>query len=130
MLREHGILIALHALVINSHPTAIDLQGCFCPAKLKSAIVNGGTHHALIHHIKPWIAECRLDSIRTVPLLEDVLVGDDLSLAWLIGLHGPVHHVDPMGKQVCHSSSAEIPEPSPAVELFLAERLVRRRSEP
>ena len=41
-----------------------------------------------------------------------------------------MHDVDPVGEQVGHGAAAEIPEPAPVIELFLAEWLIGSRSQP
>ena len=130
VLCENRILSVLHALAINGEAAAIDLQGCFGPAELQAAVIDGRIHHALVHHIKPGIAESRLDGVGTIPLLENIFVGQHLRLARLVGFHGPVHHIDPVAEQIGHGAAAEIPEPAPMIKFFLAEGLIGSGAEP
>ena len=53
LLTENGILPGLQALAVNTEAVAIDFQRGLGAAKLKAAVVNGGAHHALVHHIPP-----------------------------------------------------------------------------
>ena len=125
-----GFCPSVDALAINGEAAAIDLQRCFRPAELKPAIVDGGIHHALVHHIKAGIAERRLNRVGTIPLLENIFVAEHLRLARLVGFHGPVHHIDPVREQIGHGAAAKIPEPAPVIEFFLAEWLIGSGSEP
>src|SRR4051794_32309898 len=67
---QYGISIGLHILVKDTHPRAVDLQGRFRTPKLEPSIVDGRAHHAFVDHIKPRIAEGRLDGVRALPFLE------------------------------------------------------------
>ena len=125
-----GFWPRLHALAINAEAAAVDLQGCLRAAKFKPAVIDGGTHHALVHDVESGIAKCRLNRVGTIPLLENVFVPQHLRLARRVGLHGPVHHIDPMGEQIGHGATAKIPEPAPVVKFFFAERLVGSGSKP
>jgi hypothetical protein len=70
-----------------------------------------------------------LNSVRTIPLLEDVLIREHPGLDWLVGLHGPVNHIDPMceevGSSLRHRSSGTIS--SGYMVLFAAKGLVEAR---
>src|SRR5205823_5776246 len=48
----------------------------------------------------------------------------------LVGLHGPVRDVNPVGEEIGHGAAAKVPEPAPAVELFLVERLIGSSAQP
>ena len=50
--------------------------------------------------------------------------------ARLVGLHGPMHDIDPVREEIGHRAAAEIPEPAPAEEFFFAEGLIGRAAEP
>ena len=123
-------MLVLHAFVINREAAAIDLQGGFRAAELQAAIVDGRSHHAFVDDIEAGIAESGLDGVGTIPLLENIFVAEHLRLARLVGFHGPVHDVDPVGEEIGHGAAAEIPEPAPVVEFFLAEGLIGSAAEP
>src|SRR5439155_22000278 len=66
------------------------------------------------------VAECRLHGVRAIPLREDGLIIKHLRVGGLIGFHGPMGDIDPMGKEIGHGAAAKVPKPAPAVELFFA----------
>ena len=127
---DYRHVFRLCVFVIDSEAAAVDLQGCFCAAELEAAVVDGRSHHALVGHIEAGIAESGLNSVRTFPLFEDEFIAEHLRLARLVGFHGPVCDIDPVGEEIGHRAAAKIPEPAPAVELFFGERLVRSAAEP
>ena len=116
--------------MIDAKAAAVELQGCVRAAELEAAIVDRGGHHALVEDIDAGIAESCLNGVGTIPLLEDVFIGEHLHMARLIGFHGPVHDVDPVGEEVGHGAATKIPEPPPAVELFFADGLIGSAAEP
>src|SRR3984885_7333239 len=127
---QDRILATLHALPVNAETAAINLQCRLGAAEFEAAVVNGGAHHAFVHYIPPWVAQRRLNGVGAIPFVEDIFVGQHLRLARGIRLHRPVRYVDPVGKQVSHAATAEIPVPTPEVEFLQAEGLVGSGSEP
>ncbi len=127
---DYRHVFGLRVFVIDGEAAAVDLQGCFCAAKLEAAVVDGRSHHALVDDIEAGIAKSGLNSVGTFPLFEDEFVAKHLGLARLVGFHGPVHDVDPVGEEIGHGAAAKVPEPAPAVELFFGERLIGSAAEP
>src|SRR5437879_12039445 len=116
--------------MIDAKAAAVELQGCVRAAEVEAAIVDRGGHHALVEDIDAGIAASCLNGVGTIPLLEDVFIGEHLHMARLIGFHGPVHDVDPVGEEVGHGAATKIPEPPPAVELRFADGLIGSAAEP
>ncbi len=127
---ENGILIILRVFAVDAEAAAVDLQGGFVAAEFKAAVVDGRTHHSLVDDVEAGIAKGGLDGVGAVPLFEDVFVGEHLRLARCVGLHGPVHDVDPVSEEVGHGTAAEVPIPAPAIKLINVERLGGRGTEP
>ena len=98
--------------------------------EIQSAALDRGTHRPFVNNIKSGIAEASLERVRTIPLLEYILVGEHLCLPRLVDFHGPMHDIDPMGEQVSQGAAAKIPEPAPTKEFFLVVGLVGRGPKP
>ncbi len=135
-LGEDGVLFAVEALFVDAEARAGQLEGGFSAAELQASVVDGTGHHALVDDVELilafafGIAQGRLDGVWAVPLLKDVFVAEHHGFAGGVGLHGPVHDVDPVGEEVGHGSAAKVPEPAPVEELFFAEGLVGCVAEP
>src|SRR6185312_14418407 len=69
---EDRILVTRNVLAIDSKSAAVDLQRRICSAELKTAIIDGGTHHSLIKHVEAGIPKRRLNRIGTIPGIEDI----------------------------------------------------------
>src|SRR6185312_3229315 len=93
---QNWVLILGYVFAVQGESAAINLQGRICATELKSATVDRGTHHSLIHDIKTRISERCLDRVRTIPLIENIFVGEHLRLTWLVSFHGPVHDINPV----------------------------------
>jgi len=118
------------AFVINGEAAAVDLQGGVGASELEASIVDGGGHHSFVDDVESGIAEGRLHGVGALPLFEDGFVGEELRVRGLIGFHGPVSDVDPMGEEIGHRAAAKVPKPAPTVELFFAEGLIGSAAEP
>ncbi len=112
------------AFAMDGESAAINFQGGFGAAEFEAAVVDGGGHGALVDDIEAGIAQRGLKSVRAIPLRKDMFIGEDLGVAGLVGLHGPVDDVNPMGEEIGHGATARVPEPAPEIESFCAERLV------
>src|ERR1700761_863214 len=127
---QHRVAVALHAFMPDGHAAAVDLQCCLGTAELEAAVVDRRRHHALVDDVEVRVAEGSLDCVGALPLLVDELVTEHEGGRRLVGFHGPVHDIDPVGKQVGHGAAAEVPEPAPAEELLKRKRLLWRATHP
>ena len=125
-----GILSFFHVLAVDVEAAAVNFQCRLGAAKFEASVVDGGIHHAFINDIEAGIAEGGLNRIGAIPLIEKIFVAEHEGLLRLVGFHRPVDNVDPVREQISHSSAAEVPEPAPVGELYIAKRLVGRVAEP
>src|SRR5882757_9513209 len=109
---------------MDGEAAAINFEGGFGAAEFQATVVDGGGHGAFVNDIEAGIAKCGLKSVRAIPLREDMFIGEDLRVGGLIGFHGPVDDVNPVGEQIGHGATARIPEPAPEIEPFCVERLL------
>src|SRR5882762_2236369 len=109
---------------MDGEAAAINFEGGFGAAEFEAAVVDGGGHGAFVHDIEAGIAQGGLKSVGAIPLWEDVFIGEDLRVRGLIGFHGPVDDVDPVGEQIGHGATARVPKPAPEIESFCVERLL------
>ncbi len=63
-------------------------------------------------------------------MFEDVFVAEHVCDARLVGLHRPVHDVDPVGEKIGHRAATEIPELTPDEKFVFAEGLIGCVAEP
>src|SRR5712675_2612188 len=112
------------AFAMDGEAAAIDFQGRFGAAEFEAAVVDGGSHGAFVDDIEAGIAKRGLKGIGAIPLREDVFIGEDLRVGGLIGFHGPMHDVDPVGEEIGHGATARVPKPTPEIESFCVERLL------
>ena len=125
-----GILFAGQSFAIDGHAASIELEGCVGAAEFEAAVVDRRSHHAFIDNVESWIAQGRLHCVGTLPLIEDVFVAQHERVLRLVRFHRPLGHVDPVGEEVGHGASAEVPEPAPAVIFLDAEWLIGSAAEP
>src|SRR5712675_1639660 len=121
---EDGVTLGWCAFAMDGEAAAINFQGRFGAAEFEAAVVDGGGHGAFVDDIEAGIAKRGLKGVRAIPLREDVFIGEDLRVGGLIGFHGPMHDVDPVGEQIGHGATARVPEPAPEIESFCVERLL------
>src|SRR5712672_722817 len=121
---EDGIAFGGGTFAMDGEAGAIDFQGRFGAAEFQAAVVDGGGHGAFVDDIEAGIAQRGLKGIRAIPLREDVFIGEDLRVGGLIGFHGPVHNVNPVGEQISHGATARVPKPAPEIESLCVERLL------
>ena len=127
---EDRIVLAGDAFAIEAEAGASDFESGVGAAKFEAAIVDGRSHHAFVDDVEAGIAEESLDGVRAFPLLEHVFVAEHVDVLGLIGFHGPVSDVDPVGEEIGHGAAAEIPIPTPAMEFFGVEGLIGSAAEP
>ena len=121
---EDGIAFGWGAFAMDGEAAAINFEGGFGAAEFEAAVVDGGGHGAFVNDIEAGIAQRGLKSVRAIPLREDVLIGEDLRVGGLIGFHGPVDDVNPMGEEIGHGATARVPKPAPEIESFCVEWLL------
>src|SRR5712672_1132373 len=121
---EDGIAFGGGTFAMDGEAGAINFQGGFGAAEFEAAVVDRGGHGAFVDDIEAGIAKRGLKGVRAIPLREDVFIGEDLRVRGLIGFHGPVHDVDPVGEQIGHGATARVPKPAPEIESFCVERLL------
>ena len=128
---QDRVVFARHAFAMDAKAEAVKLQGCFGAAEFEAAVIDRGGHRALVNDIEAGIAHRCLKGVGAIPVLEDIFVSEDLRAFGLVGFHGPVHDVDPVGEQIDHGATAKVPKPAPEIEFFLvAERLIWSGAEP
>ena len=127
---QQRILVASDTLVPEAHAGAIDLEGRLGAAELQASVVDRRAHHALVDDIEAGVAEGGLDGVGTLPLLLDVGITEHEGVGWFVGLHCPMHDVDPVREEVGHCAATEGPVPTPAIELLCAEGLIGCAPEP